>query len=135
MAEATCTAAGLIEAGSCFRQPLFGSHEQKAIIAYLWWKWADSVASVTTYANPTLLVAASQCISESLSQEKMVAGLIGVLNRGTDGLGTLSPGTEIEALTAATAATAIACLKEYDAKTLDGTILFNMCRFFSEFTS
>lgn len=135
MAEAVCTAGGLATAGACFKSPLFDPHEQKAIIAYLWWKWAESVNTGSAYGNLEQLISASQCITDGLSQEKMVAGMIGVLNRGTDGQGTLPFENSIDVLTADTAATAIKCFKQYDDHTLDGLILFNTCRFFGEISS
>ena len=131
---ATCTAAGLITAGNCFTNSNFSHKDQKAILAYLWWQWGNSVGA-PVYETVSQILVASECIAEGLSNDQQTAALIGVLNRGADGLGSLSPALEITALTAATAATAIACLKNATNEQLDGIILFNICRFFGALTS
>jgi hypothetical protein len=133
MPEATCTAAGLITAGTCFTGQNFDSKEQASIIAYLWWKWADSVTN-TAYTWDSL-VSASSCIAVGLTDDKKTAALIGILNRGTSGAGTIATNVEITALTASTAATAIACIQKSTMQQIEGATLFNICRFFGEFTS
>jgi len=134
MAEATCTAAGLVTAGTCFTAPLFSPHEQKAVIAYLWWQWGLSTLGVP-YVTLETLIPVVECIRAGLSHEKKVAATIGVLNRGVDGLGSLELSGEIISLTSVTAKEAIKCLVQYPDDMLDAIILYSMCGVFGAITS
>lgn len=137
MAEATCTAAGLVSAGACFTRRNFSRQEQLSILAYLSWKWADSAdTSGSTYTTWDQLINGAKCITQGLtSDDLLIAAAIGILNRGEDGLGSLAFNAEVPILTADTAATAIACGRNADEHTLKSIIIFNFCRIFGEITS
>ena len=127
MAAATCTKDGLATAGACFTQPNFGSKRQKALIAYLWWKIADSVTSTTLTFDQ--LVTSASCIADGLTADQKVAGLIGILNRGFDA-SVIEFVTTINVLTKDTATEAIKCIENLTEAQLDAVILYSTCRFF-----
>lgn len=134
MAAPACTNAGFSAASACFNRSAFSAHEQKAIIAYLWWKWADTVDTLVNYATLSQLQTAAACLNV-LDQGQRDAALIAVLNRGEDGLGHVSANSEIAVLTSETAASAICQLKYLSDAELDTLILFNQCRFFGAWDS
>ena len=123
-----------MEAGACFSAQQFDALEQKAILTWLWWQWAESVDNDVNYTTVDQILAAAECLRNLSANEKTTA-LIAIMNRGEDSFGSLTAEEEIVVLTADTAATAIACLKQLPGEALDAIILLNQCRFFKSFTS
>lgn len=124
----TCTAAGLVSAGACFTQQNFSAKDQKAILAYLWWKWGDSAQNrETTTAQQ---ISAATCLAQSMSKDQLAASQIAVMNIAINGGGFVSLAITISVVTAAQAATSIACFKNVSGDVLDAMIVYNMCRFF-----
>lgn len=128
MAAATCTAAGLISAGSCFTDANFGDHRQKALLAWLWWQIADSATNTATTQAEQLNQAT--CLTSGLNKDQFESAQIGILNRGFTAATGIVFSIDILTLTGATAATAISCFMNVSDAQLESIVLYNQCRFF-----
>lgn len=130
MAAATCTAAGFAEAGVCFTGQVFNPKEQLAILAYISWKLGDAADQETTTFDQQ--ISNTVCIADSLSEDKLMAALIGVVNRGIVGGQGMLFNTNVDQLTGATAMEAIACMKQLSEHQLKAIAVYNLCRFMGE---
>jgi hypothetical protein len=132
MAAIPCTVASYVSAGACFTRSNFSRTEQQAIKVY---RLAQLVSGVggTDYTTAATLWAAANTATCGMTEDQVFAGMISVLNAAPTMNSSAIFGTSPASLTLATAAAAIACLKEYSPQQLDKMELFLWCSFFGLF--
>jgi len=132
-----CTKTEYVANGACFTQKNFNAHEQRCILVYRMAQFADAILGSPNYAvSPyTSLSTDSNSALNGLSRDQLVAAEIGVWNvtltSGTN-LGTLA--ATKASLTSDTAATAIACLKNYKEEQIERMRIYLQCYIFALMT-
>lgn len=130
MALATCTAAGLIEAGACFTSPQFTSHQRKAIMVYLLNQVGAAVGASVSSEFSDLLRDAICMKGYGVDQKE--AAIIGILNGGVpSGNGWANVGDSLETLTVAQLVEGTKCLTNYTEEQLDLMMIRLFCLIFS----
>jgi len=130
-----CTRSGFTTDGACYTQPQFTTHEQLAILVLRLALWSDAAAD-SEYINQSsgsygTLLTESNNATCGLTQDQMVAGLIGVLSRaiGNGDALVFGSGNGVPEMGSVTAtATAIQCLKNLTDDQLNKMVLFLSCK-------
>lgn len=124
----TCTKDGLTTASNCFFPPNFSQHELSALIVYrLMQILASTGGSNYVLSGVSTLWTDSNSATCGFSEEQTNVGFFAVLNYAW-GASTVMEFTDaIPALTKDTAATAVACLKNYSDIQLKKMQLYLLC--------
>lgn len=131
MALATCTKAGLADAGACFADPSFTSHQRKAAIVYLLATITQAVGGEVDSTDLPELLRRAICL-QPLNPSQREAAVIGILNGGLAiSTGWTNTAGTISTLTREQLMTAIACTQNYTDEQLDLMLLQLLCNFFS----
>ena len=132
----TCTRADYVSDGKCFTQKNFSQHEQNAILVYRMAQWVDAQIGTPTYSvSPyTALNTESTTELNGLTNDQLEAAYFSLWNVNIDANfapAQFANGSAVVPLTAATAATAIACLKNYKPSQLKRMKVFLQCNIFA----